>query len=413
MNADMLDALVQVGTSVISLVGVPFWIISGDGALLNSGADATPRTPFTTTVEEAICWILLISEGHKDEAIYVHENEFFERYVVVRLACEDTLEGLVVAGPTVARTHTKEELVRLLYERHIVGDQDVYLAHYRNLPVLPLDQLVEVGSLFHAAYYGKAADLGRVTVAYRAPLGVQQDEAVEEESRVYAKQYLQPSFDMAYENQLREAVVSGNHEAIEQAFGKLEAIDASKLHQHDALRSAKNKAIASVTLATRWAIEGGLDPIEAFTYSNSSIQLIETIADVRRVSPTIVSILSGFAKRVHNHQTSGWSAPVRDAVRFIRTHVFDNPTVPQIAAATGFSASYLTRIFTREVGISPQRYLLEAKVDEAKRMLRLTDYSLPEMAAMLGYTDQSHFTKRFREVTGTTPAAWRRENRQA
>lgn len=412
MEAGMLEALVQVGTSVISLVGVPFWIISSEGVLLSSGADPTPRTPFAASVEEAIHWVLLISEGHADEAIYVHENEFRERYAVVRLVHDGACEAVVAIGPTMSHVHSKEELVRLLYDQHMVGSQDVYLAHYRNLPVLPLELLVEVAALFHAAYYGKPADIGRVAQAYREPLGLHEDEVTGEKGRVYAKQYLQPSFDMAYENQLHEAIASGNHEAIEQAFGRLEAIDASSLHSYDALRSAKNKAIASITLATRWAIEGGLDPAEAFTYSNSSIQLVETIVDVKRISPTIVAVMTGFAKRVRNHQTAGWSTPVRGAVAFIRTHVFDNPTVPQIAEAVGFSASYLTRIFTREVGVSPQRFVLEAKVDEAKRMLRLTDYTLPEIAAMLGYTDQSHFTKRFREVAGMTPAVWRRENRQ-
>ncbi len=58
--------------------------------------------------------------------------------------------------------------------------------------------------------------------------------------------------------------------------------------------------------------------------------------------------------------------------------------------------------------MTPMQYLRSVRTQAARRLLTATSRSLAEIAADVGYTDQSHLTKRFREVTGMTPAAYRR-----
>ena len=58
--------------------------------------------------------------------------------------------------------------------------------------------------------------------------------------------------------------------------------------------------------------------------------------------------------------------------------------------------------------LSPMDYVLSLRVQEAQRLLSTTQLSLGSIAAATGFYDQSHFTKRFRKVTGLTPLQYRR-----
>ena len=66
--------------------------------------------------------------------------------------------------------------------------------------------------------------------------------------------------------------------------------------------------------------------------------------------------------------------------------------------------------FKQEVGVSLTRYVQQEKVAEAKRLLRFTDQELGEIAALLGFSSQSHFQTVFKQITGETPMAYRRNS---
>jgi transcriptional regulator GlxA family with amidase domain len=61
--------------------------------------------------------------------------------------------------------------------------------------------------------------------------------------------------------------------------------------------------------------------------------------------------------------------------------------------------------------MTPLDYLRTVRVQAAQRMLAGTTTSIAAIAADTGFTDQSHFTRRFRQSTGLTPAAYRRRFR--
>jgi transcriptional regulator GlxA family with amidase domain len=58
--------------------------------------------------------------------------------------------------------------------------------------------------------------------------------------------------------------------------------------------------------------------------------------------------------------------------------------------------------------MTPMQYLRAVRVQATQRLLTTTSKDLVDIALAIGYTDQSHLTKRFREVTGMTPAAYRK-----
>jgi AraC family transcriptional regulator len=85
--------------------------------------------------------------------------------------------------------------------------------------------------------------------------------------------------------------------------------------------------------------------------------------------------------------------------------------VKQVAAHCGLSRSHFEKAFKVSVGTPPHRWLVRQRVQRATEMLEHTNDGIGSIAASCGFTDQSHFTRVFGAVVGSSPAAWRRQRR--
>jgi transcriptional regulator GlxA family with amidase domain len=95
----------------------------------------------------------------------------------------------------------------------------------------------------------------------------------------------------------------------------------------------------------------------------------------------------------------------------IRSNLDGSIQVEDLAMAAGLSVHHFARAFKQTIGVSPHRYLVQQRVERAAQLLGATDRSLSEIAAEVGFADQSHFSKNFNRVTGSTPNAFRRAQR--
>jgi AraC family transcriptional regulator len=97
-----------------------------------------------------------------------------------------------------------------------------------------------------------------------------------------------------------------------------------------------------------------------------------------------------------------------DCIRdHIRTHLAADIGVAELARLVGLSPHYFSLIFRQAVGVPPHQYILQLRICEAQKLLAAGDMTLAELAAHLGFSDQSHFSRAFRKVTGTTPGHFR------
>lgn len=87
-------------------------------------------------------------------------------------------------------------------------------------------------------------------------------------------------------------------------------------------------------------------------------------------------------------------------------------TIKEIARACQITPSHFARAFRGTFGRAPYRYLTDLRITEAKRQMMETDLPLTTIAMMCGFTDQSHFTRVFRRLVGTSPGLWRQSPRK-
>lgn len=98
-------------------------------------------------------------------------------------------------------------------------------------------------------------------------------------------------------------------------------------------------------------------------------------------------------------------------IEFLEGHFVDEVTVDRLAEIAGISVANLNRRFRQLLRLSPMEYVLSLRIQEAQRLLSTGDSAIGEVALATGFYDQSHFTKRFRKITGMTPMAYRKRFR--
>lgn len=100
-------------------------------------------------------------------------------------------------------------------------------------------------------------------------------------------------------------------------------------------------------------------------------------------------------------------APVRHVCEYIKSCYYSNISLNKLAEIAGFSPFYLTKVFTKQIGVSPHEYHLQIRLKKATDLLALGK-SPTEVAFEVGFCDQSHFCKAFKKKFGVTPGQYER-----
>ncbi len=99
---------------------------------------------------------------------------------------------------------------------------------------------------------------------------------------------------------------------------------------------------------------------------------------------------------------------LQKAIEYVDDHFVGEITAAKLADLVGLSIPHFNRLFRRVLRRSPMEYVLSMRIQEAQRLLATTPATVGDIAAAIGFYDQSHFTKRFRKIIGMTPLAYRK-----
>ncbi len=99
---------------------------------------------------------------------------------------------------------------------------------------------------------------------------------------------------------------------------------------------------------------------------------------------------------------------LQGALQFCEANFRQPIRLGDVASAVGYSPTYLSRVFSSHLGRSVSEHLLGLRMTAAKQSLRNTDQSIAEIAASLGYSDHSHFSRAFAHAAGVSPKDFRR-----
>lgn len=101
------------------------------------------------------------------------------------------------------------------------------------------------------------------------------------------------------------------------------------------------------------------------------------------------------------------SPKVTAAAEWIIANIERKPSVARLAEQFCMSERNFSRVFTREIGMSPQRFVERAKLEAARRWLAESDLPVEKVARRTGYSCGEHMAQSFRKAMGSTPGEYR------
>lgn len=98
---------------------------------------------------------------------------------------------------------------------------------------------------------------------------------------------------------------------------------------------------------------------------------------------------------------------LRTGIAYIQDHLDQRLSLGEMAAAVQMSPHYFASLFKQSIGIAPYQYVTQCRIERAKQLLTRPELSIVEVCHQVGFQNQSHFTKVFREHTNVTPKIYR------
>lgn len=157
-----------------------------------------------------------------------------------------------------------------------------------------------------------------------------------------------------------------------------------------------------------------------FTLGRESLQMLNTFIlecskNIRNAAITLDAqnivithwLIRNLLGEVADIRLSSSNYAVARAQHYIDRHFGSCITVNQLAALGNMSASTFNRLFKKEVGLTPIKYLIEIRIDKSKSLLRGSELSITEVATKCGFGSSAHFSSEFKRLTNVTPSEYR------
>lgn len=101
---------------------------------------------------------------------------------------------------------------------------------------------------------------------------------------------------------------------------------------------------------------------------------------------------------------------IHEALTYIEHNFQNEITIEDIAGVCGLNRTYFGKIFKEALGKTPQEFLLNYRMLKAAELLKLTSLSIGDIGLAVGYANQMHFSRAFKNNYGISPREWRYQN---
>ncbi len=173
------------------------------------------------------------------------------------------------------------------------------------------------------------------------------------------------------------------------------------------LEVVKSRAIELSALLSRAAIEGGATSDSILKINNQFLMDLQDVDTLDNLCYKLQETIDVFTECMFNYIPSKSNEITKKSIRFISKNFSRPLSLEEVAGYVHLNPSYFSTLFKQSTGSSFKEYLNMVRIEESKRLLADTDYSIIDIALATGFEDQSYFSKVFKKYTGLTPKQYR------
>ncbi len=178
------------------------------------------------------------------------------------------------------------------------------------------------------------------------------------------------------------------------------------LQKYD-FKHAKSRIYELLVLISRFSVEAGADAEEVLDLTYRCNEEINQIKNNDELCYWVTDICNQYIDMVFKYIDSKHSNIIHKSIQFVNQYYSEKITVDNMAKRVYLSTAYFSRVFKDETGISFHNYLNKIRIEKSKQILLETNLRIIDVSLMVGFEDQSYFTKVFNKLVGKTPFEYR------
>jgi AraC-like DNA-binding protein len=214
-----------------------------------------------------------------------------------------------------------------------------------------------------------------------------------------------PPYPMEKERELLHAISRGDKAESQRLLNEILGHVFFSSGQDPAIIRAR--VLEIVVLLSRAALEGGADIEQIFGLNFSYLSQVQKMRSVEDIAHWLSRIMVRFTELVFDLRDVKHADTLQKALRYINAHYTEEITLDDVASAVFLSPTYFSKLFNAEMKCRFTGYLNHVRIGKCKILLRKTEIPLVNIAGMVGYKDQSYFTKVFKRTVGVSPGRYR------
>lgn len=188
-------------------------------------------------------------------------------------------------------------------------------------------------------------------------------------------------------------------------------LDVIGMRSDEVFTPAEAESFMNLDLEVQRTRKPALNRIETHPADKSQAFTISSVYPITDRSGNIIGTMRLYRVVTSLDTLPEWHGRLKNVVAYIQTHYTEEISLQQLAKMTGSSVSQFKRIFTKTLEMSPGRYIVNTRMNAARKLLETTDKLLSDIAQEVGFYDQSHMTRAFKTLRHVTPGEYRRKHR--
>ena len=347
----------------------------------------------------------VVEQCREKKEIQISINEAAITWIGIPVNEGDLFLGNLIIGPFYSYEMSDKTLMDEIEKMDMSdAEKTLYMSERNSIPYYPYQEYVKMIRLSYLYLYDKEIDENSFCIIGKTLM--QNNPSIYDEA-MSGSTDVEEHGSYQYERYIWECIRMGDADKINELLYSNTKIKMGTLCVGNDLRNMKNLLIVGIALASRAAMDGGLNSEIAYSLADVFIRQIESMNRLSDYESSTKMFLE-FAYRVKEvSKIRSYSPNVNQCCEYIKSHTTDNISVAQIADHLGISNTYLSRIFKQETGLSVVDYIKKVKIKEAKFLLKYTNLTLVEISEKLAYSSQSHFNTVFKEAMSITPKQYR------
>ncbi|MDS1030188.1 PocR ligand-binding domain-containing protein [Bacillota bacterium LX-D] len=173
--------------------------------------------------------------------------------------------------------------------------------------------------------------------------------------------------------------------------------------------SVKARVMEILVMISRAAVDGGISFDEVERLNCEIYEQLYKKENTEEICFWTKSVLNTLIDNVEKSRGFKSYKVVQKAAEYIRNNFHTKMTLNSVAEAIHLSPCYLSRIFKQTYGCTLMEYLTHIRLENAKLMLRSSDYNIMQIALQNGFEDASYFARVFKKMEGISPSQYKQK----